>query len=86
MAYFTVLSLSKGALHIATQKQEKLRQGARHDPLFTAILGLIVALVIFRLARSDQLEALSGIAWISVAAGFAFLASLQRHLIHWLGA
>ena len=42
-------------------------------PLFTAILGLIVALVIFRLVRRDQLEALSGIAWISVAAGFCFL-------------
>ena len=56
-------------------------------PLFTAILGLIVALVIIRLIRSDQLEALSGMAWISVAVGFCFLGfaptafdSLANHL------
>ena len=56
-------------------------------PLFTAVLGLIVALIIIRLIRSDQLEALSGIAWIVVAMGFCFLGfapsafdSLANHL------
>ena len=42
-------------------------------PAFTATLGVIVALVIVKLIRKDQLEARSGMAWITVAVGFCLL-------------
>ena len=42
-------------------------------PAFTATLGVVVALVIVKLIRKDQLEARPGMAWITLAIGFCFL-------------